>query len=135
MPTSTTGTFSFSDWKELPIGPADATPRLAHATVTNAFSGGVEAAATTCDYTVAYTSSTTGGFAGMELVAGRVDGRPGTFVLEERGTFEADGTTRCAFSVVLGSATGELAGLSGSGSFTARHGEGSVAYAFTYDLG
>ncbi|MFI9825620.1 DUF3224 domain-containing protein [Streptomyces sp. NPDC052013] len=137
MPTTTrtTGHFTFTDWKENPVGPEDTRPRLAHATVVNAFSGGIEAEATTCDYTIAYRTQTTGTFAGMELVTGRVDGRTGTFVLEERGHFAPDGTVHCTFEVVEDSATGELTGLRGKGEFTHRQGETKVPYSFEYTVG
>jgi hypothetical protein len=130
----TTGHFTFADWEERPTGPAEASPRLAHATVTNTFDGGIQAADTRCDYTIAYLTETTGTFAGMEVLTGSLDGRKGTFVLEERGSFDAGGT-RCTFEVVPGSGTGALTGLRGSGGFTHRHGETSVAYTFEYDLG
>ncbi|MFC9294922.1 DUF3224 domain-containing protein [Streptomyces sp. NPDC057011] len=129
----TTGRFTFADWQEHPVGPPDSVPRLARATVTNAFSGGIEAAATTCSYAIAYTGENVGGYCGLELLAGSVDGHKGTFVLEERGGFDATGTT-CRFEVVPGSGTGDLAGLTGSGGFTYHHGDTSVAYTFTYAL-
>ncbi|MEV5933901.1 DUF3224 domain-containing protein [Streptomyces sp. NPDC052079] len=134
MPATTkiTGHFTFADWKESPVTLEGAFPRLAHAKVTNAFAGGIEAEATTCDYTVAYLTETTGAFAGMELLTGAVDGRAGTFVLEERGRFTSDGTVHCTFEVVEGSGTGELTGLRGTGGFTYRHGETKVPYAFEY---
>ncbi|MFG2622794.1 DUF3224 domain-containing protein [Streptomyces sp. NPDC048507] len=136
MPVRTTGHFTAADWEEQPLGPGgDACPRLARARVANTFTGGIEAAGTTCDYTIAYVTGTTGTFAGMELLEGRLDGREGGFAVEERGSFDADGTVRCTFEVVPGSGTGELTGLRGTGGFTARHGEPSVAYAFAYDLG
>ncbi|MDT0310025.1 DUF3224 domain-containing protein [Streptomyces sp. DSM 44917] len=108
------------------------TPRLARATVTNHFSGGIEAADTRCLYAIAYLSETTGAFTGLERVAGRLNGREGAFVLEERGSFEPDGSVRCSFEVVPGSGTGELAGLRGSGRFVHRQGEEKVAYTFAY---
>lgn len=132
--TRTTGHFTFADWKEVPVSPEDTHPRLAHATVTNAFAGGIEAESTTCDYTVSYLTATTGSFAGMELLRGRLDGREGTFVVEERGRFDPDGTVHCSFEVVEGSGTGELAGLHGTGEFTYRHGETKVPYTFAYGL-
>lgn len=137
MPVETSGRFTFADWQEQPVGSADspaAVPRLAHATVTNTFAGGIEAAATTCSYAIAYTGEDTGTYAGMEVVSGTVDGRKGSFVLDERGDFDAGGT-RCRFEVVPGSGTGELAGLTGSGGFTHRHGDTSVPYTLTYTLG
>ncbi|MFI6210005.1 DUF3224 domain-containing protein [Streptomyces sp. NPDC051041] len=135
MPTTrTTGHFTFADWKEQPVGPADANPRFAHASVTNTFSGGIEAAATLCEYSIVYVTERTGSFAGMEVLAGRLDGREGAFAVEERGSFDADGTVHCTFEVVPGSGTGELTGLRGRGDFTARHGQAAVPYAFEYEL-
>ncbi|MFD7027415.1 DUF3224 domain-containing protein [Streptomyces sp. NPDC059917] len=134
MPVRTTGQFTAADWKEHPLGAGGAHPALARASVVNTFTGGIEAADTTCDYTIAYVSATTGTFAGMEVLRGSLDGREGGFAVEERGSFDADGTVHCAFEVVPGSGTGALAGLRGTGGFTARHGEPSVAYTFDYDL-
>ncbi len=126
--TETTGHFTFADWKENPVSPEDAFPRLAHATVVNAFSGGIEAEATVCDYAIAYDTAATGAFAGMELVTGRVDGRSGTFVLEERGRFESDGTVHCTFAVAEGSGTGGAgrAARFGRVHLPARRDEGAV---------
>ncbi|MER7465895.1 DUF3224 domain-containing protein [Streptomyces sp. NPDC097981] len=65
--------------------------------------------------------------------------RPGDIALarvagtEQRGTFDAAGT-RCTFEVVPGSATGEPAWLTGSGSFTYRHGGTSVPYDFSHTV-
>ncbi|MEU6549849.1 DUF3224 domain-containing protein [Streptomyces sp. NPDC046915] len=134
MPTHATGHISYADWKENPAGPQEPLPRLAHASVVNAFTGGIEAARTTCEYTIVYTTGKTGTFTGMELLAGRLDGREGSFVLEERGSFEADGSVRCSFEVVPGSGTGELAGLRGTGTFVYRPGETPFPYSFDYDL-
>lgn len=131
--TTTNGRFTFADWEEQPVGPADSTPRLARSTVTNAFTGGIEAGATSCGYTITYTGASVGFFTGLELLSGAVDGRTGAFVLEQRGTFDETGT-HCTFEVVPGSATGALAGLSGSGSFTFRHGDPFVPYTFCYAL-
>ncbi|MFK0116650.1 DUF3224 domain-containing protein [Streptomyces sp. NPDC090994] len=145
--TRTTGHFTAADWKEHPLTPADEIPRVARASVTNSFTGGIEASGTVCEYVIVYVPGATGPstgpstgtfigtFTGMELLTGRLDGREGTFAVEERGSFDADGTVHCAFEVVAGSGTGELTGVRGTGEFTARHGEASVAYAFTYELG
>ncbi|MEV5882596.1 DUF3224 domain-containing protein [Streptomyces sp. NPDC052020] len=132
--TRTTGHFTFADWTEHPVGPEDTSPRLARASVTNAFTGGIEAAGTLCEYAIVYLADQTGSFTGVELLTGRLDGREGAFALEERGTFDADGTVHCRFEVVPGSGTGGLTGLRGSGGFTARHGEKAVAYSFEYEV-
>lgn len=131
----TTGHFTYANWEERALGEEGTFPRLAHAAVTNTFAGGVEAAETTCEYTIVYMTEKTGTFTGMELLTGTVDGRRGTFVVEERGTFDDRGSVHCTFEVVPGSATGELAGLGGTGEFTAEHGSPSVPYTFAYDFG
>ncbi|WP_101256540.1 DUF3224 domain-containing protein [Streptomyces barkulensis] len=159
MTTHTTGSFTFADWQEKVLAEAGGSgdrrgdgggdgasagsgPKLASAVVTNHFTGGIEAAGTSCAYTIVYTSKepgkepgSAGSFTGHELVSGALDGRTGSFVLAEHGTFDEKGTVRCVFEVVPGSATGELAGLRGTGGFTAVHGEPSVVYAFDYELG
>ncbi|MFF7637279.1 DUF3224 domain-containing protein [Kitasatospora sp. NPDC008050] len=130
--TITTGRFTSADWQEHPSGAADASPRLARARVTNEFTGGIEAAATVCEYTLCYATEKTGAFNGLELLTGRLDGRTGAFVVEQRGTFHEDGSVRCAFEVVPDSGTGALAGLRGSGSFVTVPGESAVSYTFEY---
>ncbi|MBN3931233.1 DUF3224 domain-containing protein [Streptomyces verrucosisporus] len=151
MTTHTTGSFTFADWQEKVIAEAGGSgdrggdgastgsgPKLASAVVTNHFTGGIEAAGTSCAYTIVYTAGepgSAGSFTGHELLSGALDGRTGSFALAEHGTFDEKGTVRCVFEVVPGSATGELAGLRGTGGFTAVHGEPSVAYAFDYELG
>jgi hypothetical protein len=133
-PRTTTGDFTFADWQERVIGPGeDANPRLAHASVRNTFTGGIEATGTHCEYSIVYVTAKTGSFAGMELLTGHVDGREGSFAVEERGRFDEDGTVHCTFEVVPGSGSGRLTGLKGKGAFTARHGETSVAYRFEYE--
>ncbi|MGK5498775.1 DUF3224 domain-containing protein [Streptomyces sp. URMC 125] len=138
MPTHTTGSFAFADWQEKVVAESADGPKLAAAVVTNHFTGGIEATGTSCAYTIVYAAGRpgpAGGFTGHELVTGTVGGRRGSFVLAEHGTFDEDGTVRCTFEVVPGSATGELAGLRGTGGFTAVHGEPSVPYAFDYEPG
>ncbi|WP_409056404.1 DUF3224 domain-containing protein [Streptomyces sp. SYP-A7185] len=130
----TTGTFTFSRWDEKPVAGADGGARIAHAAVTNDFTGAVEATGTSCEYTLVYVDETTGVFTGYEFVEGSVDGRTGSFVLEQRGSFGADGTITCALTVQPGSGSGQLTGLAGTGTFTARHGEPTVTYTFTYTI-
>lgn len=134
MSTQVTGHITYQGWKEEEVGPTGTFPRLARASVTNSFTGGIEAAATSCEYTVVYVDDANGTFSGMELLSGRLDGREGTFVVEEHGSFGADGTVHCTFEVVAGTGTGELAGLSGTGSFVYRNGQTAFPCTLDYDL-
>ncbi|MFF7458041.1 DUF3224 domain-containing protein [Kitasatospora sp. NPDC008115] len=129
-----TGGFGYADWTETAIGPAETLPRLARASVVNAFTGGIEAAATVCEYVFVYATEKTGTFTGLQQITGRLDGRSGGFTVEERGTFAEDGTVRCAFEVVPGTATGELTGLRGAGDYLYHPGESPVPYTFSYEL-
>lgn len=135
MTTRTTGHFTYANWQERTVTPEGKGVKLAHASVTNAFAGGITADGTSCEYSIVYVTDKTGTFTGMEVLSGSLDGREGAFAVEERGRFDADGSVHCAFEVVPGSGTGGLAALTGRGSFTARLGEPSVAYTFDYELG
>ncbi|WP_327068126.1 DUF3224 domain-containing protein [Kitasatospora sp. NBC_01302] len=130
--TTTTGRFTSTDWQEHPIGAGGTAPRLARARVANDYTGGIEATGTVCEYTLCYATGKTGAFNGLELLTGRLDGRTGGFVIEQRGTFHEDGSVRCAFEVVPDSGTGELTGLRGSGSYVTVPGEPAVSYSFGY---
>ncbi|MGA4847546.1 DUF3224 domain-containing protein [Streptomyces sp. G5(2025)] len=132
--SNTAGTFTFAGWDEQPVAGVEGGARITHAAVINDYVGTIEAAGTACEYTIAYTSGTTGAYVGYEFIDGTLDGRKGSFVIEQRGSFVRDGI-ECAFTVLPGSGTGELAGLTGTGTFTARHGEKSTPYAFDYTLG
>ncbi|MGP4016672.1 DUF3224 domain-containing protein [Saccharopolyspora sp. 5N708] len=133
MTTQTTGSFVVAHWDENIVGDAERYPRLAHAAITNNFSGGIEAAEVACEYTLVYSTELTGAFTGMQLLRGTVDGRKGSFAVEERGWFGDDGLIHGTFEVVPDSATDDLSGLRGTGRYTVRQGESAVAYTFDYD--
>ncbi|MFI8855023.1 DUF3224 domain-containing protein [Streptomyces sp. 891-h] len=131
---STTAVFTFSSWDEKSVTDADRSPRVAHAAIVNNYSGGIEAEGTTCQYVLTYGTERSGSFCGMELLTGSVEGREGTFVIQQRGTFDEEGVIRCTFEVVPGSGTGDLAGLAGTGGFEVREGEKEVKVTFSYAL-
>ncbi|MBB5154425.1 DUF3224 domain-containing protein [Saccharopolyspora phatthalungensis] len=133
MTKQTTGSFAVSRWEESAVGNPELHPKLAHAAVTNDFSGGIEAAGASCEYTIAYVTEATGRFTGMQLLSGTLAGRKGTFIFQERGWFGDDGVIHSDFEVLPGSGTDELAGLRGTGHYTAEPGK-QVAYTFDYDL-
>lgn len=62
----------------------------------------------------------------MQRFLGSLNGRKGTFVLHGRETVAA-GRITATWSVVPGSATGELIGLNGDGGFEGEFGKGSKA--------
>jgi hypothetical protein len=61
-------------------------------------------------------------FVGIERVTGTLAGRSGSFLLQDEGTLEGSQVEGRWF-VIAGSGTGELAGLRGEGTFSAKLGE------------
>lgn len=77
-----------------------------------------------------YSADGTARFVGLTHVTGTVAGRSGTFVLQHSGRFDAAGL-RTDFTVVPGSGTGELSGVSGDGTFVSSGQEGEATrYSF-----
>jgi uncharacterized protein DUF3224 len=71
------------------------------------------------------------GYVAIELVAGRLEGRAGTFVLQHSGTMNR-GEASLTVSVVPDSGTGELAGLTGTMAIDIV--AGAHSYRFDYTL-
>ncbi|MEV5508457.1 DUF3224 domain-containing protein [Streptomyces orinoci] len=127
MTTVTHGTFRSSHWDEQ--RPTEELP-IARASVRNDFTGVITASGS-CGYTLVYRDDKSGEFSGYQHFTGTVEGRSGSFVVSERGTFDVRGAVRSSFAVVAGSGTGELTGLAGQGGYTAEPGAQAVSYDFT----
>ena len=123
------GSFSVSSWNEDAYDEPEDGGKLTRATVELAFSGAVDGDAAV-EWLMAYRADGTAHFVGLARLRGAVDGRAGTFVLENTGEF--DGTVaRGEWSVVRGSGTGDLEGLSGTGGFEAAQ---EATYSLDYEL-
>ena len=119
--------FAITGWDETVYDEPAEGPKLARATVRKTFTG----ALTGTSVTELLTARGDGGsgYVASERVTGTLDGRTGTFVLQHGGIDGPDGTT--AFGTILaGSGTGELAGLTG----TARYEHTDDAATLTLDL-
>jgi len=112
--------FAITNWDEKPYSEGADLPKLTRATVKKTFTGDIEGEGQV-DYLMMYRSDGTASFIGLERVTGKVDGKAGTFVLQRTGVFE-DGQAKESYSVVPGSATGELRGLVGEGTSSVGHG-------------
>jgi hypothetical protein len=81
-----------------------------------------------------YAEDGTARFVGLSHVVGTVAGRAGSFVLQHTGRFDENGLST-EFTVVPGSGTGELAGISGAGTMAYTGPEGEpTRYTFEPDL-
>ncbi len=131
MKRSANARFAIKSWDEKPYSEGEGIPKLTRASVTKTFTGGIEGEGQV-EYLMMYRSDGSATFVGLERITGRLDGRSGSFVLQRRGVFES-GQARESYSVVPGSATGELRGLLGDGSSAVGHGT-EYPFALDYEL-
>jgi hypothetical protein len=129
--TKAKGEFQLTGWDENPYLEMDKSRKLTRASVTQDFTGDV-AGKGAVEWLMSYQPDSTARFVGLQRVEGSVGGAYGSFVLETVGDF--DGTeAKGKWTVIAGSGTGSLAGLSGTGSFRAPHGP-TATYEFDYAL-
>jgi hypothetical protein len=130
--TTATMTLTVQGWDEDTYEERDGGGKLTLADVTQGVAGDVEGTAR-ARWIMAYTAADRAEYVGLQTVSGTLAGRPGSFVLRTVGTF--DGSQAVGdLTVVEGSGTGELAGISGTGSFTAPMGS-EAQLTLEYELG
>ncbi len=120
MRKSTNARFAITTWDEKPYSVGKDQPKLTRASVTKTYTGDIEGEGRV-EYLMMYRSDGSATFVGLEQVVGRIGDKTGTFVLQRTGVFEG-GQAKESYSVVPGSATGELKGLLGDGSSAVGHG-------------
>jgi hypothetical protein len=119
--------FAIKTWDEKPYSEGQGL-----ASVTKTYSGDIEGEGQV-EYLMMYRSDGSAAFVGLERVVGRLAGRAGSFVLQRTGVFES-GLARESYSVIAGSATGELSGLRGEGTSAVGHGT-EHPFTLDYELG
>ncbi|HVH08645.1 MAG TPA: DUF3224 domain-containing protein [Gemmatimonadales bacterium] len=120
MKQSADARFAITNWDEKPYSEGQDLPRLTRASVTKTYTGDI-AGEGKVEYLMMYRSDGSASFVGLERVVGRIGGKVGSFVLQRIGLFEA-GLAKESYSVIPGSATGELEGLLGEGRSAVGHG-------------
>ena len=123
--------FAIKSWDEKPYSEGQDVPKLTRATVTKTFTGDIEGESHV-EYLMMYRSDGSATFVGLERVVGRIVGKSGAFVLQRTGVFEG-GQAKESYSVISGSATGELQGLQGDGVSAVGHGE-EHPFTLNYEL-
>jgi len=123
--------FTIQSWDEKPYSEGPDQPKLTKAAVAKTYTGDIDGEAHV-EYLMMYRSDGTASFVGLERFAGRLAGRTGTFVLQRTGVFEG-GQAKESYSVVPGSATGELQGLTGEGASSVGHGK-EYPFTLSYQL-
>ena len=129
MPHHATGTFEV---KISPIDPAfkfDDNP-IGRMSLDKQFHGDLEAVSKGEMLSGGTPAKGVGGYVAMERVSGSLHGRTGTFLLMHNGTME-NGAYHLSVIVVPGSATAQLAGLSGSMQIIIKDGQHSYDFSYT----
>jgi hypothetical protein len=112
--------FAIQTWDETPFSEGDDLPKLTRASVARTFTGDIEGEGHV-EYLMLYRDDGSATFVGLERVVGRIGSRTGSFVLQRTGVFE-HGQAKESYSVIPGSATGDLRGLKGDGNTAVGHG-------------
>ncbi|HKH92051.1 MAG TPA: DUF3224 domain-containing protein [Gemmatimonadaceae bacterium] len=123
--------FAIKSWDEKPYSEGEDQPKLTRASVAKTYTGDIEGEGHV-EYLMMYRSDGSATFVGLERVVGRVADKTGAFVLQRMGTFE-NGQAKETYSVIPGSASGELQGLRGDGSSSVGHGA-EHPFTLRYDL-
>jgi Protein of unknown function (DUF3224) len=131
MTTSASATFTIDGWDEAPYEELADGRKLTRASVKQTFSGDITGAGAV-EWLMAYRPDATADYVGLQRITGTLGGKSGTFVLSTAGTFDgavAAGT----WTVLVGSGTDGLTGLTGTGTFSAPSG-GEPTVCLDYDL-
>jgi Protein of unknown function (DUF3224) len=120
MKTLANSRFAIKSWDEKPYSEGPDQPKLTRGTVMKTYTGDI-AGEGHVEYLMMYRSDGSAAFVGLERVIGQLAGKTGSFVLQRTGTFE-NGVATEHYSVISGSGTGELRGLSGEGTSAVGHG-------------
>jgi hypothetical protein len=129
-----TNTFTMKTWDEAIVSGPENGPRFVHTHATFDYTGIVEGSSV-ADWLLYYAAEGYEGSGqtapGFEHIEGSVDGRKGSFILRHEVGYGEHGV-QGTFTVVPGSGTGELVGLSGSG--TIGGASETMNYTFEYSL-
>lgn len=131
MPTKTTATFRVMSGENKQVTEDSAMAKIAKANVISTFSGGITGEGI-LNHVLAYPTEDAAQFVGFQQIIGQIDDRKGSVVLKVTGTFIA-GAVNAQWSVVEGTGTGELSGLSGNGGFKTTNPSGGEA-TLEYDI-
>jgi hypothetical protein len=127
-----TGTFEITSMSEDTYQEVEGEPRLTRANGIQRFTGDIEGEGSV-EWLICYVPDGGARFVGLQRVAGSIDGRKGSFLIE--ATAEHDGKkSKGTWTVIVGSGTGELSSITGTGIFEASSGP-EASFSLGYQLG
>ncbi len=121
--------FTNDRYDEEPYG-EEAGAELSRVHISRTFTGDLEGGGT-AELLIAK-SGGGGGYVGHDRIAGTLAGKPGSFVFQHTGLMGPDGVTNSG-TIVPGTGTGELAGITGEGAMLADE-EGNHTLTLDYEL-
>ena len=130
MKKQSTCTFKITGWDEKPYREFENGAKLTRAKVSQAYQGAIVGEGS-IEFLMSHASDGSASFVGLELVTGTLDGKAGSFVIQHVGTYDSGGA-RSNWSIVPGSGSGELIGVTGNGGYIAT--SKSVPVSFSYEL-
>ena len=131
MTKTAKGTFEVTDWDEKPFAQIGNGGKLTKASVKGKLAGDITGDVHT-EWLMCYASENDATSVGFQKIDGTIDGKRGSFVIENDGIFDGK-KARGNWSVMPGSGSGELAGLSGEGTFDSPKGT-KATFTLDYDL-
>jgi hypothetical protein len=126
-----TGTFEVTSASEDPYQEIEGEPKLTRANGIQRFSGDIEGEGSV-EWLVCYLPDGGARFTGLQRIAGSIGGRAGSFLIE--ATADHDGKqSEGTWTIIVGSGTGELSTIVGTGTFEASR--AGASYSLGYQLG
>jgi hypothetical protein len=127
-----TGTFEITSMGEGAYEEVEGEARLTRANGTQRFTGDIEGEGSV-EWLICYLPDGAARFIGLQRVTGSIGQRSGSFVVEATADHDGKQSTG-TWTVIVGSGTGELSGLSGRGTFEAAGGP-EASFSLEYELG
>jgi hypothetical protein len=115
--TQLAGTFHTMSWDEEQYDAAPGHPKFTHARVTHELHGAIKGEASIC-YLLSYRPDHAATFVGFAMVTGTIEGKTGSFVMQDIGTFE-NGVAKGRWTILAGLGSGALRSIRGDGHFAA----------------
>lgn len=133
------GTFTPTKWDENTIVPIGETQKITKASVILAFGAAGEIAGNaTVEWLMFYKyadekdqHNASAAFVGLMRFEGTLNGKSGSFVMEDRGTFD-NGMLKAALTILPGSGTGELQNIGGTAKYESS--SSTVDFEIEYDF-
>ena len=125
--TQATGTF---DVKVAPTANAP-DPTISSFSINKTFHGGLQATSVGEMYSAGDPKQGNAGYVAIERVIGTLAGRTGTFALMHTGIMQTGSTPQMTVTIVPGSGTGQLTGITGTLTITIADGKHSYTLRYT----